>query len=78
VTSLHAARVAAALRKQLGPAVDVETADGQYGEFKVYIDGQEVLSAGALGFLGVLPTVRAVVQVVEEHRGRHDGAPAAG
>ena len=77
MTNLHAARVAATLRRRLGPAVEVETADGRYGEFKVFIDDQEVLSAGALAFLGVLPTVRTVLQVVEAHRGRNGEAPAA-
>ena len=77
MTNLHAARVAAAVRRQLGPAVEVETADGRYGEFKVFIDGQEVLSAGSLAFLGILPTVRSVLEVVEEHRGKSGGAPAA-
>ena len=77
MTSLHAARVAAALRRRLGPAVDVETADGHYGEFKVLIDGQEVLSAGALAFLGVLPTVRAVLEVVDKHRDPAGELPTA-
>ena len=78
MTNLHAARVAAALRRELGPAVDVETADGSYGEFEVYVDGQKVLSAGSLAFLGILPTVRTVLRVVEEHRGRRDTTPPAG
>ena len=70
MTSLHAARVAAKLRQRLGADVLVETEDGRYGEFKVFIDGQEVLSAGAMAFLGVLPTVRTVVEVVDAHRAR--------
>ena len=78
MTNLHAARVAAALRRELGPAVDVETADGSYGEFEVYVDGQKVLSAGSLAFLGILQTVRTVLRVVEEHRGRRDTTPPAG
>ena len=77
MTNLHAARVAAAVRSRLGPAVEVETADGHYGEFKVLVDGEEVLTAGALAFLGVLPTVRAVLQAVEEHQARSGQAPDA-
>lgn len=77
MTNLHAARVAATLRRQLGPGVEVETADGRYGEFKVFVDGEEVLSAGSLAFLGVLPTARAVLRAVREHRGGGSGAPAS-
>ena len=55
----------------------METADGHYGEFKVLVDGEEVLTAGALAFLGVLPTVRAVLQAVEKHRARSGQAPDA-
>ena len=68
MTNLHAARVAASLRKKLGSDVTVETEDGSYGEFRVFIDGKEVLNAGSLAFLGVLPTVRKVREVVEAHR----------
>jgi hypothetical protein len=61
--------VAAELRRRLGPDVGVATEDGAYGEFKVFIDGQQVLNAGSLAFLGVLPAVRTVREVVEAHRG---------
>jgi len=61
--------VAAELRRRLGADVEVATEDGRYGEFKVIIDGEQVLSAGSMAFLGVLPTVRAVCEVVEAHRG---------
>ena len=70
MTNLHAARVAAELRRRLGPDVEVSTEDGSYGEFKVFIDGEQVLNAGALAFLGVLPTIRTVREVVEAHRDR--------
>ena len=62
--------MAAELRRRLGSAVDVETEDGRYGEFRVFIDGEEVVSAGALAFLGVLPTVRTVYEAVEAYRAR--------
>lgn len=70
MTNLHAARVAGDLRRRLGPDVEVATENGRYGEFRVFIDGEQVLDAGALAFLGVLPTVRKVREVVEAHRGR--------
>ena len=75
MTSLYAARVAAELRRRLGAGTAVETADGRYGEFKGLIDGREVLSAGRLAFLGVLPTVRTVVEAVEAHRAGGAAAP---
>lgn len=67
---MHAARVAAELRRKLGSDVSVEMENGSYGEFRVLIDGEEVLNAGALAFLGVLPAVRKVREVVEAHRAR--------
>lgn len=69
--------MAAQLRRRLGPDVEVATEDGRYGEFKVFIDGEQVLDAGSLAFLGVLPTIRTVREVVEAHRGRGSRAPEA-
>lgn len=37
---------------------------GHYGEFKVFVDGEEVLDGGPLAFLGVLPSVAEVRDVV--------------
>ena len=62
--------MAAELRRRLGAGVEVDTEDGHYGEFRVFIDGAEVLSAGSLAFHGVLPTVRTVRELVEAHRDR--------
>jgi hypothetical protein len=62
VSGIQAARVAASLRRDL--SVDVETVEGRYGEFTVLIDGEEVVRAGPLGFLGVLPGVRTVRDLV--------------
>ena len=64
------------LRRELG--ADVVTEDGHYGEFKVFVDGQQVLSAGRLAFLGVLPTVAAVRDVVEAYLGTLKNDPAEG
>ena len=56
--------MAADLRRQL--KVVVETVEGHYGEFSVWVDGHEVFNAGALAFLGVLPTRRRVRELVLE------------
>jgi hypothetical protein len=42
----------------------VETVAGRYGEFKVFVDGVEVVSAGPMAFLGVLPSVNEVRDTV--------------
>ena len=45
---------------------------GRYGEFKVLVDGETLVDAGALAALGVLPSARTVVDTV---RARLLGAP---
>ena len=62
MSAIHAARVAARIRRELG--TDVDMVHGGYGEFRVLVDGREVIAAGPLGFLGVLPPVRRVVELV--------------
>lgn len=57
--------MAADLRRELG--VDIHTVEGHYGEFAVLVDGHEVFNAGALAFLGVLPTRRRVRELVLQH-----------
>ena len=37
---------------------------GHYGEFKVQLDGDTIIDAGALAMLGVLPTGRKIVEAV--------------
>lgn len=37
---------------------------GKYGEFKVLVDGEAVVDAGALAALGVLPSGRKVLEAV--------------
>ena len=54
--------MAARLRRELG--VDVEMVRGRYGEFKVLVDGETVVDAGALAALGVLPSGRKVLEAV--------------
>ena len=55
--------MAAALRRDLGIEVDLE--EGHYGEFTVLVDGEKIVSGGALGFLGVLPSTRTIREQVE-------------
>ena len=64
MSALHAARVAARLREELG--VDPERVHGRYGEFRVLVDGEELLSAGGLAFLGVMPPVEAILANVRD------------
>ena len=72
MTSLQAARVAADVRRELGEEVKLE--DGRYGEFKVFVDGEQVVDAGPLAFLGVLPSVREVRSAVAARVGERDSA----
>jgi hypothetical protein len=60
--------VAADLRRTLG--LEVSLVDGRYGEFSVQVDGVEVFNAGALAFLGVVPTRRKVRELVRDHLAR--------
>jgi peptidyl-tRNA hydrolase len=57
--------VAARLRRELH--ADVEMSRGRYGQFKVLVDGQTIVDAGALAALGVLPSSRRVVDTVRKH-----------
>ena len=53
----------ASLRRDLH--LEVETVEGHYGEFTVLVDGEKVIGGGPLGFIGVLPSVRRVRELVE-------------
>ena len=39
--------------------------EGHYGEFTVLADGEKIIGGGPLGFVGVLPSVRKVRELVE-------------
>jgi hypothetical protein len=54
--------VAAQLRREL--QIDVEMVHGQYGEFKVFVDGETVIDGGAAAFLGVLPSRRKILAAI--------------
>jgi hypothetical protein len=58
--------VAAALRED--PSLTVEVVPGRYGEFAVLVEGKEVLSAGAIAILGILPSVDVVRKAVDRAR----------
>ena len=59
--------MAASLRRDLH--LEVETVEGRYGEFTVLVDGEEIIRGGTLGFVGVLPSVRKVRELVEARAG---------
>jgi hypothetical protein len=63
VTAIHAARVAAALRKD---GLDVRTESAPYGQFTVDVDGEQVVDGGPLTFLGVLPSTKTIRRRVLE------------
>jgi hypothetical protein len=46
---------------------------GRYGEFKVLVDGEVVVDAGAVAALGILPTRRHVLVAVQKRL--QSGAP---
>ena len=54
--------MAAQLRREL--QIDVEMVRGQYGEFKVLVDGETVIDGGAAAFLGVLPSRRKILAAI--------------
>ena len=56
--------MAARLRRELG--TDVEMVRGNFGEFRVLVDGKTVIDGGALAPLGVLPSGRRVVETVRQ------------
>jgi hypothetical protein len=59
---LHAARVAARLRREL--KTDVEMVRGHYGEYKVLVDGRVVIDGGPMVILGVMPSGRKILEAV--------------
>lgn len=46
------------LRRDLG--IEAELESGPYGSLKVFVDGEEVVDAGALAFMGVMPTLKHI------------------
>ena len=62
MSGLHAVRVAARLRRELG--IEVDTIPGRYGEYKVLVDGAIVVDGGARVILGLMPSARKIVDEV--------------
>jgi hypothetical protein len=56
--------VAADLKRELN--LDVKLVEGHYGEFSVLMDGEEIFDAGALAFLGVLPSRQRIRELVAQ------------
>ena len=59
--------MAARLRREL--QADVDMIRGKYGEFKILVDGETVIDAGALAVVGVLPSGRKIVEAVRARLG---------
>jgi hypothetical protein len=59
---LHAARVAARLRRELN--VDVEMVRGHYGEFKVLLGDRVIVDGGVKVVLGIMPSSDTVLDAV--------------
>jgi hypothetical protein len=51
------------MRREL--KTDVDMVHGHYGEFKVLVDGEVVVDGGALGFMGLLPSGKQVMEAVK-------------
>jgi hypothetical protein len=65
VTAIHAARVAAMLRRDLGLEVTLES--GPYGSFQVRSNDEVLVDGGPLAFAGVLPSLDSIRARVTEH-----------
>ena len=68
MTRLHAVRVAARLRRELG--AEVELVGGTDCQFKVVVDDETVVDGGAWAALGVLPSGPVVVDAVRARLGK--------
>jgi hypothetical protein len=51
------------LRRELG--LEAELVEGHYGEFTVLVDDQPVVRGGVLTFLGIMPSLQRVREVLE-------------
>ncbi len=67
MSGIHAVRVAARLRRELG--IEVDAIRGHYGEYRVLVDGDTVVDGGALVIIGVMPSARATVDAVRARLG---------
>lgn len=51
------------LRRELG--LEAELVEGHYGEFTVLVNDEPVVRGGALTFLGIMPSLRRVREVLK-------------
>ena len=56
--------MAARLRRELD--IDVDLIHGRYGEYKILVDDDVVVDAGALSTLGIVPSDRKVIDAVRK------------
>lgn len=63
--------MAARLRREL--SADVDMVHGRYGEYKVLVDDEVVVDAGALSALGIVPGDKRVVEAVRQRLSRRAG-----
>ena len=52
------------------PGIEVTLESGPYGTFQVLSDGEVIVDAGALAFLGVLPSLTEIRTRVEARRAK--------
>ncbi len=55
------------MRRELN--TDVDVIGGPYGQFHVLVDGATVLDAGPLAALGILPSARTVIDLLQKAPG---------
>ncbi|MGQ0642636.1 MAG: hypothetical protein ACT4P6_17985 [Gemmatimonadaceae bacterium] len=62
------------LRRDLG--VEVDLLQGPYGSLKIFVDDEEVVDAGVLAFMGVMPTLAHIRERVAARLQRTPTPPA--
>jgi hypothetical protein len=67
VSGIHAVRVAARMRRELG--IEVDMIKGHYGEYTVLVDNEPLIDGGPLVILGVMPAARKIVDAVKTKLG---------
>jgi hypothetical protein len=54
---------------------EIDRVHGAYGQFRIDVDGREILDAGALAALGIVPSNAKILDAVRDALARPD-APA--
>ena len=57
--------MATLLRRELG--IEPELEHGAYGQFRILVDGREVLDAGAMAALGIVPSNDRILETVRKN-----------